>query len=90
MGESREFFSLKICLIYCIPQGTMLSILCVCVYTQKGNPLQYSCQENPMDGGAWWATVHGVAKSRIRLSDFTSLHICITGIHCVPETNTAL
>ena len=36
-----------------------------------GNPLQYSCLENPMDGGAWWATVHGVAKSRTRLSDFT-------------------
>ena len=29
----------------------------------RGNPLQYSCLENPMDGGAWWATVHGVAKS---------------------------
>ena len=28
-----------------------------------GNPLQYSCPENPMDRGAWWATVHGVAKS---------------------------
>ena len=37
----------------------------------NGNPLQYSCLENPMDGGAWWATVHGVAKSRERLSDFT-------------------
>ena len=37
----------------------------------NGNPLQYSCLENPMDGGAWWATVHGVAKSRARLSDFT-------------------
>ena len=36
-----------------------------------GNPLQYSCLENPMDGGAWWATVHGVAKSQTRLSDFT-------------------
>ena len=35
-----------------------------------GNPLQYSCLENSMDGGAWWATVHGVAKSRTRLSDF--------------------
>ena len=32
---------------------------------------QYSCLENPMDGGAWWAAVHGVAKSRIRLSDLT-------------------
>ena len=30
----------------------------------KGTPLQYSCLENPMDGGAWWATVHGVAKSQ--------------------------
>ena len=35
-----------------------------------GTPLQYSCLENSMDGGAWWAAVHGVAKSRIRLSDF--------------------
>jgi len=37
----------------------------------NGTPLQYSCLENPMDGGAWWATVHGVAKSRARLSNFT-------------------
>ena len=37
----------------------------------NGNPLQYSCLENPMDGAAWWATVHSVAKSRTRLSDFT-------------------
>ena len=37
----------------------------------NGNPLQYSCLENPMDRGAWWATVHGVAKSRTRLSDLT-------------------
>ena len=36
-----------------------------------GNPLQYSCLENPMDEGAWWAAVHGVAKSQARLSDFT-------------------
>ena len=37
----------------------------------NGNPLQYSCLENPIDGGAWQATVHGVAKSQTRLSDFT-------------------
>ena len=37
----------------------------------NGNTLQYSCLENSMDGGAWWAAVHGVAKSRERLSDFT-------------------
>ena len=38
----------------------------------NGNPLQYSFMVNPMDGGAWWATVHGVTKSQTRLSDFTS------------------
>ena len=37
----------------------------------NGNPLQYSCLENPMDGGTWWAIVHGVAKSRTRLSVLT-------------------
>ena len=36
-----------------------------------GNPLQYSCLENPMDREAWWVAVHGVSKSRTRLSDFT-------------------
>ena len=39
---------------------------------ENGNPLQFSCLGNPMDGGAWWAIVHRVAKSRTRLSDFTS------------------
>ena len=51
----------------------------VCIYMYiyigfpdgNGTPLQYSCLENPMDGGAWQATVHGVAKSQTRLSDFT-------------------
>ena len=38
---------------------------------RNGNPLQYSCLENSMDRGAWWATVHRVAKSQTRLSDFT-------------------
>ena len=47
----------------------------------SGNPLQYSCLENPMNEEAWQATVHGVAKSRTRLSDFTSLfnHWCHLG-----------
>ena len=42
-------------------------------FTGEGNgtPLQYSCLENPMDGGAWWAAVHGVAKSQTQLSNFT-------------------
>ena len=38
----------------------------------NGNPLQYSCLENPMDRGAWQATVHAVAKCRTQPSDFTS------------------
>ena len=44
----------------------------------NGNPLQYSCLENPMDGGAWWATVHGVAKSQTRLINFT-----LVGLPCI-------
>ena len=45
---------------------------------ENGNPLQYSCLENPMDQEAWWATVHGVAKSWTRLSDFISLYkLCV-------------
>ena len=43
------------------------------IYTRgkNGTPLQSSCLENPTDGGAWWAAVHGVTKSRTRLSNFT-------------------
>ena len=37
----------------------------------NGTPLQYSCLENPMDRGAWWAAVHGVTRSRTQLSDFS-------------------
>ena len=44
----------------------------IAVYGEgNGTPLQYSCLENPMDGGAWQAAVHGVSKNRTRLSDFT-------------------
>ena len=43
----------------------------------NGTPLQYSSLENPMDGGAWWAAVHGIAEGRTRLSDFTfTFHFC--------------
>ena len=45
----------------------------------NGNPLQYSCLENSMDGGAWWARVHGVAKSWTQLSDFTLLVVGTVG-----------
>ena len=40
-------------------------------FDSNDTPLQYFCRENPMDGGAWWAAVHGVTKSRRRLNDFT-------------------
>ena len=40
----------------------------------NGTPLQYSCMENPLEGGVWEAVVHGVAKSQTRLSNFTSLN----------------
>ena len=46
----------------------------------NGNPLQYSCLENPMDQGAWWTTIHGVAKSRTRLSDLC-VCLCVLSIH---------
>ena len=42
-----------------------------CIGEGNDNPLQYSCLENPMDRGAWWAAVHGVAKSWTQLSNFT-------------------
>ena len=45
--------------------------LCHIAGEGNGTPLQYSCLENPMDGRAWWAAVHGVAKSLTRLSNFT-------------------
>ena len=61
-----------------------------------GNPLQYSCLETPMDRGAWWATVHGVARSQTRLKDL-SVHACkylyalvsirLVSVGCVSEGN---
>ena len=62
-------------------QSKLLGKKKVCIYIYiyiyiyiregDGTPLQYSCLENPMDGGAWWAAVHGVTKSWTRLSNFT-------------------
>ena len=49
----------------------------------NGNPLQYSCLENPMDRGAWQAAVHEVVKSRTRVSDFT-FHFSLS---CIGERN---
>ena len=51
----------------------------------NGTPLQYSCLENPMDGGAWKAAVHGVAEGRTRLSDFTFAFCDFPfSLHCTP------
>ena len=55
---------------------------CTLLGEGNGTPLQYSCLENPMDGGAWWAAVHGVAKSWTRLSDFTHF-----SLSCIREGN---
>ena len=59
----------------------------------NGYPLQCSCLENPMDGGAWWTTVHGVAKSRTRLSDFTTFTMPVSSTRvcvCVLVTQSCL
>ena len=53
------------------------------IHQGNGNPLQYSCLENPMDRGAWQATVHGVTKSGIRLSDLTTITVRAQGGLCL-------
>ena len=55
-----------------------------CPKGEHGNPLQYSCLENPMDRGAWWSILHRVAKSQTQLKQL-SKHTC-----CIPETNIML
>ena len=59
-------------------------LLGTCVYLREGNGtlLRYSCLESPMDRGAWWAAVHGVAKSRARLGDFPYF-----SLSCIGEGN---
>ena len=51
--------------------ATWLSLFTFMHWKTNGNSFQFSCLENPRDGGAWWAAVYGVAQSRTRLSDFT-------------------
>ena len=59
--------------------------LCHVAGEGNGTPLQYSCLENPVGGGAWWAVVHGVTKSQTRLSDFTFIfHFSLS---CIGEGN---
>ena len=61
---------------------TFYLLCCVCVREGNGTPLQYFCLENPMDGGAWWAVVHGVTKSRT----WQRLHFCFS-LSCIGEGN---
>ena len=68
----------------CNPTSSLLSIYNVLeslLREGNGTPFQCSCLENPMDGGAWWAAVHGVAKSWTRLSDWA------TSLSCIGEGN---
>ena len=66
-----QYYILLLCNIIII---SILIIFHVIIKEGNGTPLQYCCLENPMDGGTWWATVHGVTTSQTRLSDFTFMH----------------
>ena len=63
-------------------EDTILFLAKLCSGEGNGNPLQYSCLKNPMDRGAWQASVHGVAKNQTRLSDFT-----FTSLSCIGDGN---
>ena len=67
---------------------TRLKWLCMhaCIGEGNGNPLQYSCLENPRDRGAWWAAIYGVAQSRTRLKQLSSS----SSIECAPQSYLAL
>ena len=62
---------LTFCCDAVVAKYLFFTVSAACNTEGNGTPLQYSCLENPMDGGAWWAAVHGVARSRTRLRDFT-------------------
>ena len=69
-SSSAQFVHiLNIC--SCFVSFNINRLLAIALGEGDGTPLQYSCLENPVDGGAWKAAVHGVTKSRTRLSDFT-------------------
>ena len=68
--------------------ATSLSLFLSCIGEGNGNPLQYSCLENPRDGGAWWAAVYGVTQSRTRLKRLSSsiyvyVYVCVCVCVCV-------
>ena len=61
----------SLCKIACMQERRIAIIYITKPGEGNGTPLQYSCLENPMDGGAWCAAVHGVDRSRTQLNDFT-------------------
>ena len=66
-----------------VPRGLKYSYLGFYSGEGNGNPLQYSCLENPKDRGAWWATVHGVAKSWTQLSSWAhGSPLCLITYSC--------
>ena len=87
-GTRREIEKLELMgsdRIYTNPVKQLFMNTTVCAGEGDGSPLQYSCLENPMDGGAWWAAVRGIAKSQTRLSDFTfTFHFSLS---CLGEGN---
>ena len=106
--RSRKFLpSLLGCIsVVCLPlavanDGKVFNLLYSCSGGRHGNPLQYSCLENPIDRGAWQATVHGVAKIAYDLGSKPPNgkeiqgrgDICVCAadsLHCAAETNTTL
>ena len=70
----KSIFHICVCVtesLCCIPETNTFDISQLLFGEGNGNLLQYSCLENPMDGGAWRAAVHGIARSRTQLSDFS-------------------
>ena len=71
-GESQEWGSLVGCRLWGHTESDTTEAMQQAIHGEgNGTPLQYSCLENPMDGRAWKAAIHGVAKSRARQSNFT-------------------
>ena len=79
----KFYFIFKLYIIVLVLKIESLCYFCYWVGERNGNPLQYSCLENPLDGGAWQTTVHGVEKSRTWLSDFTSSPVWVLHIYLI-------
>ena len=69
LDSQKKSYRIRIMYMCVCVSHTHISVYCF--REGNGTPLQYSCLENPMDRGAWWAAVHGVAEGQTRLSDFS-------------------